>query len=431
LKNFALKYNSAQILNRYNNQKQRDLTEEKSAENMENNTIIPWIVFLFSISIVLISFVSVIFPALILASDTTTIPGIEPVTPDPFETGVWSGGVIITSIIVFALALLHHKKKIPSLSKLFQKIFSFEISNKVSIITMIIILVIYISASAGELAVQENLEDYAGVKKRLDTWSFDTISSFEPHVRYALLSASMNLFGNYKVVPLMASIALLIVTYLITVTITQKRFAGIVSTIILLQSSVFLTYDTTVSYTNFWILFYLISLYMVYRFWPLSPVSYLLSIPSKALTAAFLPMSIYFILRSDITKKKKIIISGITAGIILAGGIASTGISATQGTDEPFDAKEFQMGFTSFAYQLRSDGLVILFMIPLMAGLFIVSRKGIKHGESMMVFISGMLLIAPILTGFTTQTNQPYRFVPLVVFFAMGVGVLLSKKHGS
>ncbi len=408
------------------------MSKHKNAKKPElgTNSTIPWIVFLFSISIVLISFISVVFPALILVSDTIRIPGIGPVTPDPYETGVWSGGVIISSIIIFSLALLHHKKKIKPLSALFEKIFSFEISKKVSLIVMAILLVIYVSASAGELSTQETLEDYVGVKKRLDTWSLDTISSFEPHVRYFLLSSSMDLFGNYKVVPFLASITLLIVTYLITTTITQKRFAGIVATIILLQSSLFLTYDTTVSYTNFWILFYLISLYAVYRFWPLSPVAYLLSIPSKALTVAFLPMSIYFILRSSISRKKKIIISGITAGIILAGGIASTtNFSANQGIEEPFDAKEFQMGFTSFAYQLRSDGIVMLFMIPLMVGLFIVSRKGIKHGESMMVFIAGMLLIAPIITGFTTQTNQPYRFVPLVVFFAIGVGVLLSRRQ--
>jgi len=409
------------------------LAKGKNSEKTKsgtNNTIVPWIVFLFSFGIVLISFISVVFPALILASDTFRIPGIEPVTPDPFETGVWSGGVIVSSVIIFSLALLHHKKKIKPLSALFEKIFSFEISRKISLIILVILLVIYISASAGELSVEENFADYVGVKKRLDTWSLDTITSFEPHVRYFLLSSSMDIFGNYKVVPFLASIALLIVTYLITTVITQKRFAGIVATIILLQSSVFLTYDITVSYTNFWILFYLVSLYMVYRFWPLSPVAYLLSIPSKALTAAFLPMSIYFILRSNISRKKKIIISGITAGIILAGGIASTtNFSATLGTEEKFDAKDFQMGFTSFSYQLRSDGLLMLFMIPLMVGLFIVSRNGIKHGESMMVFIAGMLLISPILTGFTTLTNQPYRFVPLVVFFAIGVGVLLSRRQ--
>jgi len=292
------------------------------------------------------------------------------------------------------------------------------------------LLIIYISASFAELSSQEIFEDYAGVKNRLDSWSLDQINSFEPHVQYFFLKSSIVLFGNDRVIPLLASVSLLVVTYFLTKTITQKRFAGIISVVILMQSNLFLIYDTTVSYTNFWILFYLLSLYLVYRFWPLSPVSYLLSIPSKALTAAFLPMSLYFILRSNISRKQKMITAGITAGIILAGGAASIGgFSATQGTEEEFDAKEFWMGFTSFSYQLRFDGLIMLFMIPLMVGLFLVSRSGIKHGESIMVFISGMLLIAPILTGFTNQTNQPYRFVPLVVFFAIGVGVLLSKRQ--
>lgn len=111
--------------------------------------------------------------------------------------------------------------------------------------------------------------------------------------------------------------------------------------------------------------------------------------------------------------------------VVQSGGqVGASGVNV-----EEFSSKEFQQGLTSFAYQLRGDGLVILFMIPLVVGLFIVSTKGIKHGESIMVFISGMLLIAPIVTGFTIQTNQPYRFVPLVVFFAIGVGVLLSKRQ--
>ena len=386
---------------------------------------------MFSISVVLISFISVIFPALILVSDTIVIPGMESTAPDPLETGVWSGGVIVSNGIIFGLVLLHHKKKIKLLSKVFEKIFSFEISKKLSFIAMIVLLTIYVSVTAEELSTLEDLEDYVGVIKRLDTWSIDTISSFEPHVRYFMLSSSMVLFGSYKIIPFLTSIALLIITYLITEAITQKRFAGIVATVILLQSSVFLTYDTTVSYTNFWILFYLVSLYMTYKFWPLSPVAYLLSILSKALTLAFLPMSVYFILRSQISNKQKIIVSGVTAGIIITGGIASIGgFLPAQGIEEGFSAKEFQMGFTSFAYQLRFDGLIMLFTIPLIVGLFIATRNNIKHGESIMVFISGILLIAPILTGFTNQTNQPYRFVPLVVFFAIGVGVLLSKKQG-
>ena len=86
------------------------------------------------------------------------------------------------------------------------------------------------------------------------------------------------------------------------------------------------------------------------------------------------------------------------------------------------------MGFTSFSYQLRFDGLILLFILPLIVGLFIASRKGFGHAESMMVLLGGILFTAPLLTGFTELTNQPYRFVPFVVFFAIGVGVLLSKR---
>ena len=107
--------------------------------------------------------------------------------------------------------------------------------------------------------------------------------------------------------------------------------------------------------------------------------------------------------------------------------IAVSGSFSDQ-VQEEFGSKEFWMGFTSFAYQLRFDGLIMLFLIPLIVGLFLASKKGVKHAESFMILIAGILLISPIITGFTNQTNQPYRFIPLIVFFAIGVGILLSKK---
>ena len=404
---------------------------------------IPLIVFLFSIAIVLTSFVSVIFPALIVGSNTTVIPDIQPVLPNLFELGVWSYGVIISSVVVFGLLYLFYKNKLPSsVSKLFKKIFNFEVSKKTTFITLVVILVVYVGFTTHELWLQETWEDYEPIKKRLqesirdNRWTIEDVINGnpnypkdEPHVTYTLLLISLKLFGNDKIVPFLASIGLLVTTYFITTKITQKRFAGIVAFIILLQSNLFLTYDTSATYTNFWVLFYLLSLYAVYRFWPLSPISYLISIPAKVLTIVFLPMSIYFVLRSNISKKSKIVITSSTIAIIAVIGIAAMSMNFGGTTQESFDAKEFWMGFTSFSYQLRSDGLVLLFMIPLISGLFILSKRGVKHGESIMVLISGMLLIVPILTGFTNQTNQPYRFMPLIVFFAIGVGILLSKRE--
>ena len=145
-------------------------------------------------------------------------------------------------------------------------------------------------------------------------------------------------------------------------------------------------------------------------------------------------MSVYYYLRADIPKTHKMVVCCATVAVVaVAAAAALTSLPVDvagpdAGIGEEFDAVEFWMGFSSFANQLRFDGIVLMFSIPLIVGLFVASRHGVRHADSIMVMIAGMLLVAPILTGFSTQTNQPYRFVPLVVFFSIGVGVLLSSS---
>ena len=109
------------------------------------------------------------------------------------------------------------------------------------------------------------------------------------------------------------------------------------------------------------------------------------------MTIMFLPMSLFFIFRCEITRVKKIIIVSATAGILLIGFIGASvydvNLSASTGGQEEFDSDEFWLGFSSFSYQLRFDGLVLLFILPLIVGLFIASRKGIVHADSMMVML--------------------------------------------
>ena len=401
---------------------------DRSNFQQKKGNLVTWIVFLFTISVVLISLTSVVFPALIVSNVTNVsdLPelGIYPIKINPFEAGVWAVPLLVTNLVVLGIVILYFKKKLPYLiTRSIDFIFSFEISKNAALVVIVVFLAIYVAATASELATEDTWTDYAKVKKKLDSWSIkDVTGGSSQTVRMFLLWSSMILFGNYKVIPFLASIALLITIYFITKEITEKRFPGIISMIILLQSNLFLDYDTAVTYTNFWILFYLLSLYMVYKIWPLSPISYLLSIFSKPLTAIFVPMSLFFIYHSRISRRKKIIMA------VLIIVIISVGIIKIQKNLEGFDSDDFWMGFTSFSYQFRFDGLIILFILPLIAGLFIASRKGVKQAEAVMFLIGWMLFIAPLLTGFTEMTNQPYRFVPLVVFFAMGVGTLLSKR---
>jgi len=52
-----------------------------------------------------------------------------------------------------------------------------------------------------------------------------------------------------------------------------------------------------------------------------------------------------------------------------------------------------------------SNGLITLFLLPLVVGLFIASRKRVQQAESLMVLIAGVLLSAPLLGGFTLIWN--------------------------
>jgi len=401
----------------------------------KTSNFVTWLIFLTTLTVVVISTISVIFPALILSNSQTVQDleslGISQKGPESFEIGVWAIPLIITNVIVFSMYFLYVKERLPNtLSNVLKKIFRIKISKKITFMIIGILLSIYIIGSAGELASEENWGDYGGVKDKTENRSLEqAFRSFDVPLKFFFLSSSLEIFDNIRVIPFLASIAMLLLTYFVTSKISNSRFAGIVAFIILLQSNLFLSYDTSATYENFWILFYLLSLYLMYRFWSLSPVAYILSTLAKPLTLIFLPMSIVFILRAEIETKKKLMIL-LSYGIVVLISIVlvvSLGINVS-GREEAFSYQEFLMGFTSFAYQLRFDGLVLLFLIPLIFGLFIASIKKIKNAESVMVLILGTLLITPALAGFTVDTNQPYRFISLIVFFAMGVGVLLSSK---
>ena len=436
------------------------MSEKKLKENSNSNIAkrgkLSWIVFLFTLFVVLISLISFVFPALLISEmgsgntiEQTGVKGLYKI--NPYETGHWAAPLFVANIIVFTLFVLYRCNKLPdSIIHGLESLFSFEISKKTASVIFLIILAGYVAFSSMELVEDETWPDWDGVKVRIEgdkavgqfscdllmtdpnctgwPYTHPTVSSgFEPHVTYFFLKTSDMIFGNYKIFPFFASIGLLIVTYLFTTLITGKRFAGIISLVVMIQSSVFLSFDTSQTYSNFWALFYVLSLYLAVRFWMISPAIYLLSIFSKVLTVAFLPMSIFFVLSSDIPQKKKAFVV-LVSTIIIIGGIV---IFATQNLAETEDAgwnsDEFWAGMSSFANQIRHDGLVILFVLPLVFGLFMVSKRS-RYANSIMIMIAGMLVMVPLISGLTEITNQPYRFVPLIFFFAIGVGTLLSKR---
>ena len=403
----------------------------KESENSVNNLII-YIFFTFGFIVIFFSLISAIFPGLIISiiGDGEFL--------EPFEISSIGLPIIIVNIVIFTLLILHFKHKLPILiENKIKRIFEFDLSQKTSLVFLIIILGIYVAFSANELSYYEGKQfgDFLIVEKAIEIWpdgesDISYVSEqLSRHVRMALLVASEEIFNNIKIIPYIASILLLVVTYFLTVKFSKKNFTGLISVIFILQSDTFLKYDTIAVYENFWVLFYVFSIYLIFKNPKISSPFYLLSIFSKAITVLMLPISIIVTLLSDISKNKKIFVL-LTYGIVIGISMIIFQYSdSIYGKVIDINISEFWIGFTTLPFNLRFDIFLLLFLLPVSVGLFIKSRNGDRNSISLMVLIGGTILVTPILEMITNfYFVYPYRYIPLIVFFSIAASSLLSKK---
>ena len=398
--------------------------------------LVTYAVFLITLSIIGISVISVIFPALII-SNTYEFP----INLEPFETSPWLLPIIISNAFLISFGLLFYKKKLPSrINNAIEFVLNFEISKKIAIIAGIIILTIYIGLSIPELSINEmdQWPDFLVLKNALNIWpSTDHFSIYVKeqntrYVRMALLDFSQDFFQNIKFLPFLASISVVILTALITIQITKKRFAGLIAMLVLLQSVTFTDFDTVAVYENFWVLFHLISLYSIQkRWWHSSPISFILSIFTKAFIATYFWMNLFYIYRSEISKKTKFFLFG-SYGIVLGITymIFESGRNIIYDDIVRYDFTAFLEGFTGWGNSMQLDPLAILCILPITIGLFIKSLNGIKQSDSILFMLAGTILAGPLISLVTDfYFILPYRFIPFIIFMAIGIGIILSKKN--
>ena len=399
--------------------------------DLENFQKVSYVVFFCTLVTVLLVLIPVIFPALF-----SSYFGMFTENLNPFELGYQSIFLIVSNVVIFGFGIAFYKKKIPSLvHDVLDKIRTFEISKRVAIISLAIILGVYIGLSIPELFLPETWVDYAVLETALEIWPFgesDDIYVQEQNDRYVrmfLLDASLDVFQNIKLLPFLASILVVIFTYLITVQFCQKRFAGLIAVIVLLQSYMFLKFDTIAVYENFWVLFFLISLYVIEKKWFLSPVFYILAFYTKAYVAPFFLMTLFTTYRSQISRRTKIVIL-ISYVVIVSAAIAIVFLGDTVYPDIiDVNYNKFILGFQIIIAQLRFDLFFIMALLPVTVGLMFLSKNKLKHADSILILIFGTIISSPILVMFTYHYEiLPYRFIPLLIFFSIGVGMFFSKK---
>ena len=400
-----------------------------------SSRLVTYSVFLFTLGIISISLISMSFPALIITSTYDFTLEI-----DPFEASPWLSPIIISAIILLTIGFLYLRKKLPTrIHGVIDNILSFEISKKTAVIIGIVILSIYIGLSIPELLIDEadQWSDYEILSSALEIWpSTDSWSVYvkEQNTRYVrmiLLDFSQEFFQNIKILPFIASILTVIFTALIAIQIAKKRLAGIIAMIVLLQSVTFTDFDTIAVYENFWVLFYLISIYSINKkWWQASPITFLLSIFTKAFTATYFWMNFFFIYRAEIPKKSKLILFGSYSIVIgVTYWIFDSGRSIIYDDIIRYDFDAFLDGFTGWGNSMQLDPLIVLCILPLTVGLFIKSLKGLKQADSVLIILSGSILAGPLISLITDfYFILPYRFIPFVIFTAIGIGIILSKK---
>ena len=392
--------------------------------------------FLFSIGIIGVSVISVIFPALII-SQTYEFP----LDLNPFETSPWILPIFSSLISFLVFGFLHYKKKLPfTLSNTINHILNFEISKRISIFLGISILSVYIGLSVPELFIDESEQwpDFLVLESALNIWpSTDHLSVYikEQNTRYVrmiLLDFSQEFFQNIKFLPFIASIFTVIFTALITIQISKKRLAGIIAMLVLLSSVTFTDFDTIAVYENFWVLFYLISLYSINkRWWHASPVSFILSIFTKAFIATYFWMNLFYIYRATIPTRTKFFLFG-SYGLVLGVTywIFENGRSIIYDDIIRYDLNAFLDGFAGWGNSMQLDPFALVIILPLTVMLFFKSRNGLKQSDSIMILIAGSILAGPLISLVTDfYFILPYRFIPFIVFMAIGIGLLFSKKN--
>ena len=391
------------------------------------------IVFLFALIMVGISLLSVLFPALLIHEfgDMSTDKY------NPFEIGNNAILLIISNTIIFLIIFLYKKNKFYNLIIKINKIRNFDLSKKLFVILGIVILTTYIIITASELSIDESVQfsDYQILISGLETFpvtdSGDMIVDEQNSrfVRMILLGFSQDVLNNIKVVPFISSITLIVIAGMTAIQISQRRIAGLVTMIILLQGYTFLEYDTIAVYENLWVTFFLLSIYSIHKKWYMSGFFYLLSVFSKAFSTPFLILNVFYVLKSEKTNSMKIrILISYLIIILIMFGLFSIGNTIYDDIVQ-IDVNRFINSLSDFSSQMRFDLFLLIMILPTTIGLFFAARRGVKHAESMLFFIPILLLFGPLVALVTDfYVILPYRFIPLITFISISISIILFKS---
>lgn len=240
---------------------------------------------------------------------------------------------------------------------------------------------------------------------------------------------SYKLTASPKLIPILFNIGLMPLVYLITINLTKDRLTSLISLIAFGNNPLYHDWIGSGTYDQVWAFFLVLSIYIILKNKETSfftPITLVLSMAAKSLTAMYLPSLIYTIFKSPSDKKKKIELTALCIGtlIFIAGYLvlfkhvdpvsSSYGFFPENWHDAAY--RNWEMLWPEIPFLMIFTLLNVNFQ-PLQPS---------PHRKLCAIWILNALITTPIIFLFTTQFQFVYRFVPLAVFMSIFIAITIN-----
>lgn len=235
--------------------------------------------------------------------------------------------------------------------------------------------------------------------------------------------------GNARILPFVFSMALLPLTFLVARQITKNNIVSLVATTGLAVNPLFWLFNDTSTFHQFWVVWLLLSIYFIEKKPILAGPFYVLAIFSKAMPLLFLPIIIYYTIKSNCKNKKLVVASYSMICLAIGVYVIADGNIVIQGNMEKplifeflLDEPQYVKGLENTWWNItkHTAGLgAVLFFVSAVSSWF--------YNKKIFWFIVGIFCTIPLLEIFTPYSSWPYRLLPLVVFMSIGASIFFIK----
>lgn len=230
---------------------------------------------------------------------------------------------------------------------------------------------------------------------------------------------SYQYIGHDRIIPIMASVSIVYLVYVLANTITNNRIIGLISMAAMTQNQLLTKFDSSPTYDQVWVAFLLLSIVLLYKKPIIGLFTFPISIMSKILAVGYLPAMFANVIMDKRIKYRKITL--IWLSVVSAIGITTVSFLSVG-------------SYIGFYPDRLLDGFLRIFesiwpIFPVVIGTIVIDRffmpKEKPEGKKIvLVWLAWILLTTPLIYLFTQgQLQFGYRFVPFAAFFSIYFGI--------